>query len=75
MIVSGGERQVIGVLGARGGGLGWWRPWKSCFWMRDWITMGNKGSSEVGGVSVEVIRLVTDATPSNGEGVRDGTFG
>ena len=32
-IVSGVERQVTSVLGGRGG-LGWWRPWNSCFWMR-----------------------------------------
>ena len=31
-IVSGDERQIMGVLW--GGGLGWWRPRNSCFWMR-----------------------------------------
>ena len=42
---------------------------------RDWVSLGGEGSREVGGVSVEVIRMVTDAMPSSGEGVRDGTFG
>ena len=32
-IVSGDERQVMGVLGEMRG-LGWWRPQNSCFWMR-----------------------------------------
>ena len=32
-IVSGEERQVMGVL-VEARGLGWWRPWNSCFWMR-----------------------------------------
>ena len=48
-IVSGDERPVMGVLG-RQGGLGWWKPWNSCFWMRgDWVAQGGVGSSEVGG--------------------------
>ena len=34
-----------------------------------------EGFSEVGGVRVEVIRMVTDATPSSGMGVRDGAIG
>ena len=38
-------------------------------------SLGDEGFSEVGGVHVEVIRVVTDATPSNGEGVWDGMFG
>ena len=32
-IVSGDESQVMDILGGREG-LGWWRPWNSCFWMR-----------------------------------------
>ena len=42
---------------------------------RDWVTLGSEGSSEVGVVSVEVFRMVTDVTPSSGKGVWDGTFG
>ena len=38
-------------------------------------TLGSEGSSEAGDVSVEVVRVVTYATSSSGEGVRDGTFG
>ena len=41
----------------------------------NWVTLGREGSNEVGSVSVEVIRTVTDATPLSGKGVRDGTFG
>ena len=32
-------------------------------------------SSEVGGVRVEVVRVVTDATPLSGERLRDEMFG
>ena len=42
---------------------------------RDWLAPGSEGSSEVGGVSVEVMRVVTDVMPLSGEGVRDGAFG
>ena len=42
---------------------------------RNWIALGDEDSSEVGGVSVEVIRVVTNVMPSSGEGVRDGAFG
>ena len=42
---------------------------------RDWVTAEREGSSKVRGLSVEVIRMVTDATSTGGEGVRDGTFG
>ena len=41
----------------------------------DWVIPGSEGSSEIGGLSVEVIRMITDAMPSSGEGARDGTFG
>ena len=42
---------------------------------RDWVAPGGEGFSEVGSVSVEVIRVVTVVMPSSGEGVRDGEFG
>ena len=42
---------------------------------RDWVSPGSEGSSKVGGVSVEVLGMVADATSTGGEGVRDGTFG
>ena len=38
-----------------------------------WVTPGSEGSSEVEGVSVEIFSMVTVATPSGGEGKRDGT--
>ena len=40
----------------------------------DWVTPGSEGSSEVGGLSAEVIRMVTDVMPPSVEGVRNGTF-
>ena len=41
----------------------------------NWITPGSEGSSEVRGVIVDVVRMVTDAMAPSGEGVRDGMFG
>ena len=37
--------------------------------------MGSEGSREVGGVGMEVIRVVADTAPSSGKGVRYGVFG
>ena len=42
---------------------------------RYWILMGSEGSSEVRGVGVEVIGMVTDLTSSSGKRVRYGAFG
>ena len=38
---------------------------------RNWVAPGGEGSSEVGRVSVEVIRMVTDVMPLSGDGVRN----
>ena len=42
---------------------------------RGWVPSGSEGSSEVAGVGVEVIRMVTDLAPSSDKGVRYGVFG
>ena len=39
------------------------------------MTPGNESSSNVGGISVEVIGMVADAMSMGSKGVRDGTFG
>ena len=41
---------------------------------RGWIPTGSEGSSEVCGVGVEVIGMVTDTVPSSGKVVRYGVF-
>ena len=41
----------------------------------DWVTPGSEDSSEVGGGSMEVVRMVTDVKPSRGEVVSDVAFG
>ena len=70
-IVSDNERQVMGswqgvVVEAMG---------QRFLDERDWVILGSGDFSEVGGVNVEVVRMVTDVMPSSGEGVRDGTLG
>ena len=44
-----------------------------------WTPAGGKGFGEVGGVSMEVIRIATDALPSplslSGKGIRDRVLG
>ena len=41
---------------------------------RGWVPLGSELSSEVGGVGMKVIGMVTDMPPSSGKGVRYGAF-
>ena len=61
-IASGAERQVVGVS-------------RWAVGVRVMETTGSEGSHVVGGVGMEVVRMVADTAPSSGKGVRCGAFG
>ena len=64
-IVSGDVRQVMGVLG-EATGVELVEATELLFLdVRDWVAPGGEGSSEVGDVSVEVTRVVTNSMPSS----------